>query len=394
MQSLVLTEKETVAKEVQKAKEEHQVDEKVNEKAVAAVQEILAVNTRDLETQQKTVGSVSSLGEAVAKEISKQSAMLRQPMANLVENAQDGGPVANSLISLQEQVNVINPNRVDFTMSTLRRLLAKIPGVGTPVSRWFARYQSVEGVINDIVKSLESGKVGLERDNKILEEDIRRLRTLSFVLQDYITLGQAMDQKLGEALSRLTDDMQKKFLEEEVLFSLRQRVMDLQQLLAVAYQGAISLEVLRQNNKQLIRGVDRAVNVTVTALSTASTLALGLAAQKRVLKGVEAVTNTTNELIVDTAKQLRTQGVEIQKRSAEAMLDVQKLKEAFNEMIAAIDDVAEFRRNALPKMIDTIGEMNNVNHKMEEKVAQTEKAKEVSLSLEDVFELTDSTGAK
>lgn len=394
MQSLVLTEKETVAKEVQKAKEDHQVDEKVNEKAVAAVQEILAVNARDLETQQKTVGSVSSLGEAVAKEISKQSAMLRQPMANLVENAQDGGPVANSLISLQEQVNVINPNRVDFTMSTLRRLLAKIPGVGTPVSRWFARYQSVEGVINDIVKSLESGKVGLERDNKILEEDIRRLRTLSFVLQDYITLGQTMDQKLGEALSRLTDDMQKKFLEEEVLFSLRQRIMDLQQLLAVAYQGAISLEVLRQNNKQLIRGVDRAVNVTVTALSTASTLALGLAAQKRVLKGVEAVTNTTNELIVDTAKQLRTQGVEIQKRSAEAMLDVQKLKEAFNEMIAAIDDVAEFRRNALPKMIDTIGEMNNVNHKMEEKVAQTEKAKEVSLSLEDVFELTDSTGAK
>ena len=90
------------------------------------MQEILAVNTRDLETQKRRSGPFPVL-EAVAKEISKQSAMLRQPMANLVENAQDGGPVANSLISLQEQVNVINPNRVDFTMSTLRRLLAKIP---------------------------------------------------------------------------------------------------------------------------------------------------------------------------------------------------------------------------------------------------------------------------
>lgn len=393
MQALVLADKESVIKETEQIKTSHAVDPKVETKALEAVKEILAVSTKDVSGQQKTASSIAALGESVAKELGQHSAMLNQPMTKLVEDAQDGGPVANSLLTLQEQVNSINPNRVDFSMSTVRRLLSKLPGVGTPVSRWFAKYQSVDMVIKDVVNSLKSGRAGLARDNQILEDDIKRLRTLSFVLQDYIALGETMDKKLSEAILTVSDALQKKFLEEEILFSLRQRIMDLQQLLAVAYQGVISLEVLRQNNLQLIRGVDRATNVTITALSTASTLALGLQAQKRVLKGVQAVTDTTNELIVDTAKQLRTQGVEIHKQSAQAMLDVEKLKAAFNDIVAALNDVSEFRRNALPNMMASINEMNHVNQQMEAQVKQSERAKEVSLSLEDVFELTDNKKA-
>lgn len=389
MQALVFADKEAVVKETEQIKQSHTVDPIVETKALEAVNEILAVSIKDISGQQKTTASVGSLGESVAKELGKHSALLNQPMTKLVEDAQDGGPVANSLLMLQEQVSSINPNQVDFSMSTVRRLLAKLPGVGTPVSRWFAKYQTVDIVIKDIINALKAGRSGLARDNQILEDDIKRLRTLSFLLQDYIALGEAMDRKLVDALATVSDVLQKKFLEEEIVFSLRQRILDLQQLLAVAYQGVISLEVLRQNNLQLMRGVDRATNVTLTALSTASTLALGLQAQKRVLKGVQAVTDTTNELIVDTAKQLRTQGVAIHKQSAQAMLDVEKLKLAFNDIVAALSDVSEFRRNALPEMMTSITEMNQVNQRMETHVKQSERAKEVSLSLEDVFELTD-----
>src|SRR5690606_42135790 len=51
------------------------------------------------------------------------------------------------------------------------------------------------------------------------------------------------------------DDSRRSFMEEELLFPLRQRILDLQQQLAVSQQGILALEVVIRNNRELIRGV-------------------------------------------------------------------------------------------------------------------------------------------
>lgn len=108
---------------------------------------LLAIDPKDLAAQQKYARAVQTIGEPIQAEIAKQSQMLKAPMTALIKDAEDGGKVANSLLNLQEQVSEINPNRVDFTMGTIRRVLALIPGVGTPLSRWFAKYQAVDSLI-------------------------------------------------------------------------------------------------------------------------------------------------------------------------------------------------------------------------------------------------------
>lgn len=330
------------------------------------VESLLATDTTDLLSQQKQAAAITSLGKAVQLELVKQSELLSQPMTVLVNEAEDGGVVANSLLSLQEQVNVINPNRVDFTMSTIRRLLSKIPGVGTTMARWFAKYQSVSAVIQDIVSSLKDGKSSLERDNITLQDDQRRMRELTFKLEEYIKLGQLLDQKLSVAIeSQLqADDKRLKFLQEEVLFPLRQRIIDLQQQLAVNMQGVLATEVIVRNNKELVKGVDRALNVTITALNTAATLQVALVRQNKVLKGVQAVTDTTNDLLVETAKTLKTQGVAIQKAATRAQLDITKLKQAFTDIDTALNELSSFRREALPQMAQSIIEMDGLTEKM------------------------------
>lgn len=60
--------------------------------------------------------------------------------------------------------------------------------------------------------------------------------------------------------------------------------MDLQQQLAVNQQGILAAEILVKNNKELIRNVDRGINVTVSALETAVAVALTLNNQKLVLE--------------------------------------------------------------------------------------------------------------
>lgn len=78
-----------------------------------------------------------------------------------------------------------------------------------------------------------------------------------------------------------------KYIQDEVLFPLRQKVMDLQQMQAVNQQGYFAMEIVRRNNKELIRAVDRAKHVTVSALRTAVTVASALYNQKIVLDKVK-----------------------------------------------------------------------------------------------------------
>ncbi len=352
------------------------------EEAVAA---IMAIDAKDLVAQQKQSAAVAGLGKKVQVELAKQSQMLSQPMVALVHEAEDGGKVATSLLSLQEQVNTINPNRVDFTMSTIRRLLAKIPGIGTTLARWFAKYQVVSAVIQDIVKSLKDGKSTLERDNKTLEDDQRRMRELTFQLEEYIKLGQLLDQKLTHEIETkvAANDERMKFLQEEVLFPLRQRIMDLQQQLAVNQQGILATEVIIRNNRELVKGVDRALNVTITALNTAATLQVALVRQKKVLTGVQAVTDTTNDLLVETSESLKTQGVEIQKQAARAQLDIDQLKTAFQNVDAALQDISNFRRDALPQMAGSIVEMDDLTKKMSDSIEKMEGGNAIAKEMDD-----------
>lgn len=356
------------------------------------VEKLLAIDPKDLTAQDNHASAIRRIGEPVQQELARQSEMLKTPMNTLMKDAEDGGRVATDLLSLQEQVNTINPNRVDFTMSTVRRLLSKLPGIGTPLARWFAKYQAVDTVIKDIINSLKDGKAQLNRDNTTLRDDQRRMRELTFKLQDYVKLAQLLDKKLADAIAglNLNDEERRKFLEEEVLFPLRQRIMDLQQQLAVNQQGVLATEVIIRNNRELIIGVDRALNVTVTALNTAATLQVALQHQKRVLEGVEAVTNTTNDLIAGTAEQLKTQGVAIQKRAAQAQLDIDVLKKAFSDVESALQDISDFRRNALPQMANSISEMDGLTEKMEGSISKMEKGNQVSNDFILDIEIKDS----
>ena len=133
-----------------------------------------------------------------------------------------------------------------------------------------------------------------------------------------------------------------------------------------------------RNNVELARGVDRAVNVTVSALQVAVTLALALANQKIVLSKVQAVNETTDKLIAETAKNLRTQGAEIHKMAAGTQLNIETLKIAFADIRAALEDVAKFRQEALPHMAQAIVELDKLSAEAGKSIANMENAKKVA----------------
>jgi uncharacterized protein YaaN involved in tellurite resistance len=348
--------------------------------ADSIVTRLLTADPKDVQTQGQNKQVIQSMGMELQREAARRSQMLKQPVAKLYKSTSEGGEVANALVDLKMTVEQLDPGKFDFEPGWLTRTLGLLPLLGTPLKRYFSRYESASTVMDAIIRALKLGRAQLMRDNTTLADDQNAMRLLNDKLEKAIKLGQLIDQKLSAKLEReLTPgDARYEFVQTEWLFPLRQRIQDLQQQLVVNQQGVLAIEMIIRNNTELARGVDRAVNVTVSALQVAVTLALALANQKIVLSKVQAVNETTDKLIAQTAKNLRTQGVEIQKMAAGTQLNMEVLKTAFADIRAALDDVARFRQEALPQMAQAIVELDKLSSEAGKAISNIENARKVA----------------
>lgn len=320
---------------------------------------------------------VDELGADIQRRAAYQSELLKTPMRTLAEQGEEGGPVAQALTGLRQRMQELDPQRHHLARRGIDRILKFIPGMSTGLERYFHKYESAQQALDAIIQELEGGRDRLGRDNLTLADDQQALEGVAQQLLEQIEFGQLIDQRLMLAAEALQpEDAERRFIEEELLFPLRQRVVDLQQQLAVSQQGVLALEVLVRNNRELMRGVDRAINVTVSALSVAVTVALGLANQRLVLDKVEALNTTTSNMIAGTAQALRQQGADIQARAGSAMLDMQKLEQSFGDVMAAIDDVSRYRREALPLLAEQSGRLDTLSRQGDDAIARMQRGRD------------------
>jgi uncharacterized protein YaaN involved in tellurite resistance len=358
-------------------------DPELEQKAQTYVDHLMGVVADDIHQKERSKQAVELLGRDLQSQSAHRSRMLQQSVALMSNQGADKGPVTNALIDLKLKVEELDPNQIDLEAGWFTRMLGKIPGVGTPLKRYFSRFESAQTTINAIVNSLERGREQLGRDNLTLQDDQRAMQSLVEELERHIRLGQIVDEKLQVAAARLRgkDDARAQFIEEELLFPLRQRIIDLQQQLAVNQQGILASAIVMRNNGELIRGVNRALDVTISALNVAVSTALALANQQIVLDKIQAVNKTTSDMIANTGKRLRGQGAAIQRQSASAMLDMKALQGAFADINAALDEISRFRQTALPQMAKAILELDRMSIEGEKRIKALPEAGAQSPSL-------------
>ncbi|MGR8935208.1 MAG: toxic anion resistance protein [Gammaproteobacteria bacterium] len=376
---LLAFEENAVKQELTLTKPFEDADHELQKRAKASIDELLKIDPNNVKEKNSCVAAVDAIGVELQKMAARRSDMLKQSIKTLSKTGDDGGPVATSLMNLRNKVEELDPNKFDFSTTWLRRTLSGLPFIGTPIQEYFAQYQAADTVISDIVASLEKGKDQLKRDNITLEDDQQYMYELAEKLKKAVTFAEMVDRGLSEKVDQElpSDDSKTVFIMEEVMFPLRQRIMDLQQQLAVAQQAILTIEVIKRNNKELIRGVSRALGVTINALQVAVTLSLALANQKIVLEKIEAVNKTTDSLIASTAEKLKTQGVAIHKQASSAQLSMDTLRQAFADIEAAFQDISTFRREALGNMAATIVEMDEYAARAEKTIQKMESGKQV-----------------
>ena len=333
--------------------------ELIDSTAVARGSQIMEVDLDSVSERREILQAIEGLGADIAKQSAAKNEMLSRRMADLSREGGETGEIAKGLEDLSTKMRDLDPSAIDFAkQGALGKLF-------NPVRRYFDRYKTADAEIADIVESLEKGKSTLRNDNVTLEIEEDTMRNLTKQLNQQIELATDLDTYLTaeveKARADATSDPERiRFVEEEIIFPLRQKILDFQQLLTVNQQGIVSMNIIRRNNLELMRAVDRAENVTVSALRVAVTVASALYNQRIVLEKVNTLNATTNQMITATSHMLKEQGAEIQKNATEANIDVATMKESFAETIQALEDISNYKQEALPRIKQTIAEFQAI----------------------------------
>ena len=320
--------------------------------------EILLTNIDNFEDRKELTKAIEEFGADVVKKSSSKNALMKTRIGDLSKAGGESGAVAKGLEEPSQQMKDLDPSGIDFIKK------GPLGKLFNPVRSYFNKYKEADTAIAEIVQSLEKGARVLRDDNTTLELEQASMRELTKELNQKIVLGEELDAYLTEQIEHqraINGDGEKiKFVEEEILFPLRQRIIDFNQMLAVNQNGIIAMEVIRKNNYELIRSVNRAQTVTISALNVAVTVAGALYNQKIVLEKVKMLNQTTNSMIEATSRMLNTQGTEIQKQAMDSNLDVETLKRAFHETFDALESINEYKQKALPQMKETIAEFRQL----------------------------------
>ena len=112
--------------------------------------------------------------------------------------------------------------------------------------------------------------------------------------------------------------------------------------------------MVRRNNDELIKGIERAVSTTVTALRIGVAVAAALAGQREVIDQVDAVRGLTDSILKSNAALMSLQGQDIQRIASTPAVGIEAVRTSFDQIYAAIDAIDTFKARAADSMSSTV----------------------------------------
>jgi uncharacterized protein YaaN involved in tellurite resistance len=343
---------------------------KLDSKVDAFIADLVAQDTNSPEFGRK-VDQITSMGR---KEIAAAAGMSNRFLDRPIRAMDKDSGVGANLAELRKTVETLDPGK-QGKLSKGRKLFGIIP-FGNSMRRYFQSYESAQGHIQAVLGHLGSGKDELLMDNAAIDVERQKLWEAMGQLEQMIHISKTLDAKLEDKAAELdaTDPAKAKALRESALFYVRQRTQDLLTQMAVSVQGYLALDLVKKNNVELVKGVDRASTTTVAALRTAVTVAQAMANQRLVLQQVTALNETTAGLIDSTGTLLRDQTGKIHEMAASSTIPLETLQRAFQNIYDTMDNIDTFKVKALENMKQTVTTLTAEVEKSKGYIARAEGA--------------------
>lgn len=340
----------------------------LEEKAQVFVEELASLDPNSPEFGKKVDQLVNMGRREIADAAGQSNRFLDRPVRAMDQDSTVGA----NLAELRRTIEDLDPGKRD-DLFTRKKLFGIIPW-GSKMRDYFDSYKSSQGHIASILSHLASGKDELLKDNAAIDVERQTLWAAMGRLEQMIHVSKALDANLEAKAAdiELSDPAKAKAIRETALFYTRQRTQDLLTQMAVTVQGYLALDLVKKNNVELIKGVDRASTTTVAALRTAVTVAQALVGQKLVLDQITALNTTTANIIDSTGEMLKNQTAQIHEQAASATIPVETLQRAFQNIYVTMDQIDTFKAKALISMKTTVDTLESEVEKSKGYIARAE----------------------
>ncbi len=317
----------------------------------------------------KRVDQLTNMGR---KEIMEAAGQSNRFLDRPIRQMDDTQGVGADLAQLRRTVEDLDPSKRG-SLTTKKKLFGIIP-FGNKLRNYFDSYQSAQGHISAVLGRLANGKDELLMDNAAIDVERQNLWKAMGKLEQMIHISKRLDEKIVDKAGELelSDPAKAKALRETALFYIRQRNQDLLTQMAVTVQGYLALDLVKKNNVELVKGVDRASTTTVGALRTAVTVAQAMTNQKLVLDQITALNTTTAGIIEGTGKMLRENTAMIHEQAAGSTIPLETLSRAFQNIYDTMDAIDTFKLKALDSMKQTTDSLEKEVEKSKGYIARAE----------------------
>ena len=289
--------------------------------------------------------SLGALGSDAQQRAGREIDLLKAKVGTLLNDLDGpGAKIPQGLLQLRKTMDTVNPHVLaSKPRGLISKLLRKAPVIGDVLADIAVRYESVQTQIDAIVGGLRAGKDELLQDSLELDRLYEQVRAAQSEVQKAAYLGEMLWQGLEQQLGAATDAAERQRL-ETLVHRVAMRVQDLRTMEQVNTQFFVSIDMTVQNNDHLSDAITRTVTVTSSLLTVGLAIQAALANQKKIMDAVQETQDYTADMLAANAASIRQQTAEIGDMYKNPVLALDKVKQAYDDLMGAMDQMDEIRR--------------------------------------------------
>ena len=243
-----------------------------------------------------------------------------------------------------------------------------------------AKYSKIEKNIDTIEGGLEKDKVQMLKDITIFDTMYDKNLEFFKEISLYIIAGErkltelrekdlpelkAQAEKSGDQL-----DVQKVNDLENLINRFEKKIYDLKTTRIISIQMAPQIRLLQNNEAELVEKIQSSITNTIPLWKNQMVLALGINNAERALKGQQAVSKLTNEMLVKNSETLKQGSIDIARESERAIVDIETLQKTNQDLIETLDKVIEIHKNGRIKRQEAEETLKNIEKELKDKMLE------------------------
>jgi len=339
------------------------------------------IKRRMAEVDMSNTHSIVSFGSGAQAELQE----ISQAMLAGVRN-KDVGPAGDSLRNIVSTIRGFSVSELDVRRQ--RSWWEKLLGRAAPMAKFVAKFENVQGQIDNITDDLL-------RHEHILLKDIESLdmlydKTLQFYeeLALYLAAGEAKLEELDTKVIPKKELQVSKAAENKAVMmaqelrdmrsardDLERRVHDLKLTRQVTMQSLPSIRLMQENDKSMVTKINSTLVNTVPLWETQLAQAVTIQRSAEAAEAVRDPNDLTNKLLTSNARNLRDANKVIRQEMERGVFDINAVKDANANLIATINESLEIADEGKRKRAEAEAELKKMESELKTTLASAKARK-------------------